>query len=68
MAIDESVMFQREIWEESEKESFEIIKNAGVEVFYPDKSLFSEKVKPMYENYRDEKEVYSYIERIINVN
>ena len=66
-AIDESVLYQRVIWEESENESFEIVKKAGVEIFYPDKSLFSEKVKPMYENYKDDKEVYDFINRIRNV-
>lgn len=64
IAVDESVLFQREIWEESEKESLEIVKNAGVEIFYPDKTLFSEKVKPMYENYKDDQEVYELIKRI----
>jgi len=66
-AVNESVLFQREIWKESEKESFEIVQNAGVEIFYPDKTLFSEKVKPMYDNYRNDKEVYELITRIQSV-
>ena len=66
-AVDESVLYQRKLWKESEEESFRIVKNAGVEIFYPDKSLFSEKVKDMYENYRDDKEVFEFIERIKNV-
>ncbi|MFC2132802.1 TRAP transporter substrate-binding protein [Bacteroidota bacterium] len=66
-AVNESVLYQRKIWKESEKEAFEIFKESGVEIFYPDKKLFSEKVKPMYDNYKNDKEVFEFITRIREV-
>lgn len=46
-AMDESVVFQRELWESSTAESLEKVRRAGVEVIYPDKNPFQEKVLPM---------------------
>jgi tripartite ATP-independent transporter DctP family solute receptor len=48
-AANESVIYQRKLWEESEKEALEGVKKAGVKIIYPDKSKFSEKVLPLYE-------------------
>ena len=48
-AASESAIYQRKLWEKSEKEALEGVKNAGVTVIYPDKSKFSQKVLPMYE-------------------
>ncbi len=66
-AADESAIYERALWIESEQESLEAVKAAGVTVTYPDKSSFAEKVKPMYETYKDEPEVYDLIQRIQNV-
>ena len=43
-AIDLSVIEQRRLWLESERESLEAVQAAGVQVSYPDKTLFSETV------------------------
>ena len=40
---------------------------AGVEVIYPDKAPFIEKVQPMLEEYKTEKAVYDLIQKIKNV-
>lgn len=63
-AADESVPVERELWAESVKESLEEIQKAGVTIYYPDKKPFQEKVKGVYESYRDHEVIYSYIQRI----
>jgi tripartite ATP-independent transporter DctP family solute receptor len=63
-AADESAVLERKLWAESEKESLEEVQKAGVEINYPDKAPFIEKVQPLLESYRDNEVIYSYIKRI----
>ncbi len=63
-AADESAELERELWAESEKESLEAVREAGVKINYPDKGPFIEKVQPLLESYRDNEIIYSYIKRI----
>lgn len=51
-AVDESVVFNRKLWAEAEQASLQTVKDAGVTVIEPDKSLFQEAVKPMWERYQ----------------
>jgi tripartite ATP-independent transporter DctP family solute receptor len=67
-AAMESAKVQRILWEKSEKKSLEELEKAGVQIFYPDKKPFREKVEPMYENYKDDKNINSLIKRIRNIN
>ncbi len=66
-AADESVPVQRRLWAESVKKSLEEVKKAGVTVYVPNKAPFREKVKHVFESYRDQKAVYEYIQRILAV-
>lgn len=50
-AADESMAFQREIWTEMVEESLEKVRQEGVEVGYPDKGPFMEKVQPLYDQF-----------------
>jgi len=50
----ESAIYQRELWKESTKIAMESIKEAGIEINYPDKEPFKERVLPMYEQYSNE--------------
>ena len=50
-AADESMVFQRKIWEEMVKESLAAVKEAGVEVGHPDKEPFMKKVQPLYDEF-----------------
>lgn len=63
-AVDVSVVYQRKLWEKSENEALEAVKNAGVEVVVPDKSKFTEKVKTMFDEYKNNKNIYSIIQEI----
>ena len=66
-AANESVKVERELWAKSVKESLEAVKKAGVEIYLPDKSLFRARVAPVYEEYRKNKVINDYIERIQNL-
>ena len=50
-AAFESAVYQRDLWEESEEEALNAVKEAGVEVLFPDKAPFIEKVRPMLDEY-----------------
>ena len=59
-----SVIEQRKLWVKSEKESLEAVKEAGVEIIIPDKKLFKEQSKNIFESYKSNYELYNFIERI----
>ncbi len=51
-AVDESVVYQKEIWQESTEDSLAAVREAGVEVLYPDKTPFLEAVQSMHDSYK----------------
>jgi tripartite ATP-independent transporter DctP family solute receptor len=63
-AVQESVIYQRKLWEEQELESFEEAKSKGVNFYYPDKKMFSDKVASMRDMFKSNERVYRMIERI----
>ncbi len=63
-AADESVPVERKLWAESVKHSLEEVEKAGVTIYRPDKAPYREKVKDVYESYKDQEVIYSYIKRI----
>ena len=65
-AIDLSVIEQRRLWLESERESLEAVQAAGVKVSYPDKTLFSEKSKSVLDEYQKDPDLKIFIEKIKN--
>jgi tripartite ATP-independent transporter DctP family solute receptor len=63
-AADESVIYQRKLWHESEQEAYDGVIKAGVKIITPDKSLFAKKVMPVYEELKSNKRIYNLIEEI----
>jgi len=63
-AADTSVQYQRKLWAKAEAEALEAVKKAGVTVVRPNKTLFQEKVSMIYEDYKDNKEIYDLIQKI----
>lgn len=63
-AAQESAIYQRKLWAESTNEAMQAVQEAGIEVVRPDKEPFREKLQPMYEEYAQNEELNSYIERI----
>jgi tripartite ATP-independent transporter DctP family solute receptor len=66
-AADESVTAQRKFWKEAVDEALRVVQAAGVEVLKPDKTPFREKVKPMYDEYKDTP-IYDLIQEIQSVD
>jgi len=67
-SVKESVKYQRILWAEAEEKALLEVQKAGVEVIRPDKSLFAEKVKDIYEGYKDDTEIYPLIKQIQETN
>ncbi len=60
----ESYEYQKELWKKSSQEALDAVQAAGVEVIYPEKSSFVEKVQPLIEEFKSEPEIYDLIQRI----
>ena len=66
-AADESAVFQYELWAKSVEESLATLKEAGVEITYPDQDPFRKAVEPIYELMKlNNPEMYSLIDKIRN--
>lgn len=66
-AVQESVILQRKLWNDAEIQALKIVKAAGSEIIYPDKSLFNAKVQVLYAQYKDNESLYGYITKIQNL-
>jgi len=66
-AADESAEYQKELWKIASDEALQKVEAAGVEIIYPDKSLFQEKVESLYEEYGADPVLNDLIVRIQNV-
>lgn len=63
-AAMESAIYQRKLWIKSEEESLEAVKKAGVEIIYPPKKPFIEKVSSLYDEYNSDPVLKDLINRI----
>lgn len=63
-SVKESVTYQRVLWAQAEAEALREVEKAGVEIFRPNKSQFADKVKEIYEGYKDDAEIYPLIQKI----
>ncbi len=50
-AADESVPYQRQLWDEMVKKSLEEVQKAGVKIIYPDKEPFRKKAEVLYKEF-----------------
>lgn len=67
-AVDNSVIYQRQLWAEAEKQALEAVQKAGVTIVYPDKTLFFKKVKDVYSELENNQEMAQLIKQIQNTN
>jgi tripartite ATP-independent transporter DctP family solute receptor len=63
-AADESAVYQRKLWAESELYSLQQAEAAGVKIIYPDKEPFIERVQGLYEEFKKDEQLSKFIERI----
>jgi len=60
----EAAEFQKTIWAEASAEALSKVAEAGVEIIYPEKEPFQTAVAELIDEYRDEPEIWRWIERI----
>ncbi len=65
-AADESVTAQKKYWSESVASCLATIKKAGVEIIYPDKSMFVTGSQGVLENFKKDPEMAKLVTKIIN--
>ncbi len=63
-AAEESSAYQKKLWQQSEQEALDGMKEAGVTIIDPDKSKFRELVEPIYEEFEKDPEMKKIIEKI----
>lgn len=63
-AADESALYQRQLWLESEIHSLKRVEEEGVTIVYPDKQPFIDLSESIYESFRQDDQLYDMIERI----
>ena len=67
-AADEAKDYQRKLWQAAEQEALDAVEAAGVEIIRPDKTLFAEQTKALFDAYKDKPEKYQLIQEIQAVN
>jgi len=63
-AADEAKTYQRKLWQQTEQKALDAVVAAGVEIIRPDKNLFAEKTKSLFEDYKDQPQMYQLIQQI----
>jgi tripartite ATP-independent transporter DctP family solute receptor len=66
-AADESALYEKQLWKKTTQEALDQVRKYGAKIFYPDKRLFAEKVKPLYEEYRAKPAIYELIQKVEGV-
>ncbi|MBX2993009.1 MAG: TRAP transporter substrate-binding protein [Bacteroidetes bacterium] len=66
-AAHDAEELQKKIWKEASDDALQKVKEAGVQVSYPDRSVFADKVAPMYEQYKSDPQVYELLQQIKNL-
>lgn len=60
----ESYNYQKKLWQKATEEALTKVQEAGVEVVYPDKQPFMDKVQSLLNEYGDQPEVWELIKKI----
>jgi tripartite ATP-independent transporter DctP family solute receptor len=64
-AADESAVYQKDLWKQSTEESLRAVGDAGVEIIYPERDPFFERVRPLYDRYRTDPRIGTLLEKIL---
>ncbi|MCJ7465767.1 MAG: TRAP transporter substrate-binding protein [Maribacter sp.] len=67
-AVKRSIKYQRVLWAESEAEAMAAVQKAGVEIIYPDKSLFADKVQGIFKAHESDVVMSKLIQEIRETN
>jgi TRAP-type C4-dicarboxylate transport system substrate-binding protein len=64
-AADESAVYQTKLWKEAVEEALREVQKAGVEISYPSKEPFLEKVAGVYAQvFQEQKQLEALVQRI----
>ncbi|MBN2245450.1 MAG: TRAP transporter substrate-binding protein [Candidatus Aminicenantes bacterium] len=63
-AADKALQLQKELWKKSSNNALKQVQQAGIEIFYPDKSAFADQVAPLMEEYKKDPRLACLIQRI----
>jgi len=63
-AADESYQYEKKLWKEATEEALAKVQEAGVEVLYPDKKPFMDKIQSLIEEYKSQPEIWDLIQQI----
>lgn len=63
-AVENSIAYQRVLWADAEAEALREVQKAGVEIIRPNKEPFSKLSESLYDNYKENKELYTLIQEI----
>ena len=66
-SVDESVIYQRKLWAESEKFTMEKAKENGAIIIYPDKEPFVRSVQPLYDELTKDKRINELVNQIKSI-
>jgi len=66
-ALDESIEYQKKLWEEKVEADMKTLQDAGVKVNKPDKGTFIKKVQPMYDKIAKDELIGPLVEKVKNV-
>jgi len=63
-AADEAAEHEKILWKAATEKALEEVRKAGVEILYPDKILFQERVQDIYTAFENQPEFYQLIQQI----
>ncbi|GAA4273709.1 TRAP transporter substrate-binding protein [Aquimarina gracilis] len=66
-AANQSAIYQRKVWEEAEQRALKVIRDAGVEVAYPNKTPFVRKTRSIKDIFKENHEAMRLIEAIKSI-
>lgn len=62
----ESAQYQKKLWKEATLLALSEVQKAGVTIHHPDKTLFADRVKPLYAAYQDQPRIFQLIQEILS--
>lgn len=63
-AAEDSALLQKKLWKEATKEALEQVREAGVEILFPDKSVFAGKIESLYRELENHPEIFALIQQM----
>ncbi|MFC2166844.1 TRAP transporter substrate-binding protein [Acidobacteriota bacterium] len=66
-AVEECAQLQKTLWKDATRLALEEVRKAGVEIHYPNKAEFVQKVQLMYDDFKSLPEIDTIIQKIKNV-